>query len=427
MLVGALDAGIRCSWGIGDHENGDWQDRAGAARIRAYAQSCPARALRNFALEAAALLSDDLRAGAEVEFDVVDEEGRAGRRSTATSRASTPSSNRAGSACASSVLPRRLPRARRRRVQLAADERPARRAGRAGAAGHARAPLRGRHELRLPEERFERVYSEVEGTLYRDAVRARLLAPLDGASMDAERVELGGGLSLVRGDLAEAPREAVYPEGGDGEPALLCVLERDVPAGESIPAAEAAERFASVVARCGCGRPGRSASGRRGGGASAAGAGRRCPSGGGAARRRVDGTCPPARSALLRLLRRDRGGRAAANGGVGAGALRDGLRPPPRLRGAPGLPARLRALLDATSDAGEASLALRVAALCAEEGSRRAVQRRVEAALALERFVMGGGPRARRSRSRRASWSPRSRGTCARCCATCSAATSTPT
>ena len=50
----------------------------------------------------------------------------------------------------------------------------------------------------------------------------------------------------------------------------------------------------------------------------------------------------------------------------------------------------LRALLDATSEAGEASLALRVAALCAEEGQRRAVQRRIEAALSLERFLMGG-------------------------------------
>jgi hypothetical protein len=53
----------------------------------------------------------------------------------------------------------------------------------------------------------------------------------------------------------------------------------------------------------------------------------------------------------------------------------------------------LRALLDATSDAGEASLALRVAVLCAEEGRRRLVQRRIESAMALERFVMGGGPR----------------------------------
>ena len=35
-------------------------------------------ALRDFALEAAALLSDDLKAGAEVEFDVVDEGDRRG-------------------------------------------------------------------------------------------------------------------------------------------------------------------------------------------------------------------------------------------------------------------------------------------------------------------------------------------------------------
>ena len=35
-------------------------------------------ALRDFALEAAALLTDDLKAGAEVEFDVVDEGGGRG-------------------------------------------------------------------------------------------------------------------------------------------------------------------------------------------------------------------------------------------------------------------------------------------------------------------------------------------------------------
>jgi hypothetical protein len=50
----------------------------------------------------------------------------------------------------------------------------------------------------------------------------------------------------------------------------------------------------------------------------------------------------------------------------------------------------LRALLDATTAAGQASMALRLAALCAEEGARRDVQHRLEAALALERFVMGG-------------------------------------
>ena len=99
----------------------------------------------------------------------------------------------------------------------------------------------------FPEERFERVYGEVELTLYRDAVRARVIAPLRGAWMHAERVELGDGLSLARGDAMEGPHDRT---------SLLCVLERDVPADDPIPADEAAERFASVVSpRCGCGRP----------------------------------------------------------------------------------------------------------------------------------------------------------------------------
>jgi hypothetical protein len=51
----------------------------------------------------------------------------------------------------------------------------------------------------------------------------------------------------------------------------------------------------------------------------------------------------------------------------------------------------LESLLDARDDSGRATLTLRMAALCAEEGERRAVQRRVELAFALERWVMGGG------------------------------------
>jgi hypothetical protein len=51
----------------------------------------------------------------------------------------------------------------------------------------------------------------------------------------------------------------------------------------------------------------------------------------------------------------------------------------------------LESLLDAADEAGRASLTLRLAALCAEEGERKAVQRRVELAFALERWVMGGG------------------------------------
>ena len=69
--------------------------------------------------------------------------------------------------------------------------------------------------------------------------------------MAAERVYLGGGLSRVRGGLADAPPEAVWPDpmenGVGGEPAVLCVLQRDAPAVAGIPAAQAAERFATVV------------------------------------------------------------------------------------------------------------------------------------------------------------------------------------
>src|SRR5919202_1368277 len=47
----------------------------------------------------------------------------------------------------------------------------------------------------------------------------------------------------------------------------------------------------------------------------------------------------------------------------------------------------LESLLDARDESGRANLTLRLAALCAEEGERRAVQRRAELAFALERWV----------------------------------------
>jgi len=51
----------------------------------------------------------------------------------------------------------------------------------------------------------------------------------------------------------------------------------------------------------------------------------------------------------------------------------------------------LRALLDADDETARATLSRRVAALCAEQSQRRALQRRVELAFALERFLVGGG------------------------------------
>src|SRR4051812_40380954 len=65
----------------------------------------------------------------------------------------------------------------------------------------------------FPEERFDTVYEEVERSLYEDVLQAGIAAPLPGLVMERDRVDIGDGLVLVRGDLAGAPPEAVWPAG----------------------------------------------------------------------------------------------------------------------------------------------------------------------------------------------------------------------
>jgi len=219
-------------------------------------------ALRDFALEAAALLTDDLRDGAEVEFDVIDQAGRRGpalyryQPRTEAFLAERWSRLRELDACARAAAELGSGAA----LWLGVN------GGGANLTGEQAEPaLRAMLErlyedatsFGFPEERFERVYREVEATLYRDAQSARVVAPLRGVAIEAERIELGDGLALVRGETADAPAEAVYPENGDGEPAVLCVLERDVTAEDGITASEAEERFLAVVSALRLWAPGR--------------------------------------------------------------------------------------------------------------------------------------------------------------------------
>jgi hypothetical protein len=360
-------------------------------------------ALRNFALEAAALLTDDLKAGAEVEFDVV-EEGIGAHR--APPGASARRGGGRGPALyryeprTHAFIEERWPRLR----ELPACDPACHQLG-AGASAWLRVNgLRGEQaepalramlerlyedatSFGFPEERFERVYGEVELTLYRDAVRARVIAPLSGAWMDADRVELGDGLSLTRGDALEGPHD---------RSTLLCVLERDVPADDPIPADEAAERFEEVVTAMRLWAPGgvvlgspgwRQADHARwqpvaiGAAVSARGAEWMLRAGDEQAFREfftAIASAQPSASIAWALDRFEMGCAQPTD----AEALTDYL-------------LGLRALLDATTDTGQASFGLRLAALCAEEGARRDLQDRLEAALALERFVMGnsGGVR----------------------------------
>jgi hypothetical protein len=340
-------------------------------------------ALRDFALEAAALLTEELKAGAEVEFDVVDE---GGGRGPALYRYEP----RTGA-----FIEERWPQLR----ELPTAERACRELG-AGASAWLRVNgLRGEQaepalramlerlyedatSFGFPEERFERVYGEVELTLYRDAVRARVIAPVHAAWMDAERVVLGDGLSLMRGDALDGPHDRA---------SLLCVLERDVPADDPIPTDEASERFAEVVRALRLWAPGGVVLGGPGWrqtdharwqpvaiGSAAIGRGPECMLRAGdeqAFREFYSAirTAQPPASVAWALNRFEMGCAQATQ----AEALSDYL-------------LGLRALLDATTDTGHASFGLRLAALCAEEDARRELQERVVAAFALERFVMGG-------------------------------------
>src|SRR5215216_4952095 len=62
----------------------------------------------------------------------------------------------------------------------------------------------------FPEERFERVYGDVERALYEGVLQSAIAAPLPGLVMERDGVEMGDGMALIRGDLSGAPPEAVW-------------------------------------------------------------------------------------------------------------------------------------------------------------------------------------------------------------------------
>jgi hypothetical protein len=77
----------------------------------------------------------------------------------------------------------------------------------------------------LEDARFERAYRELESILYENTVLNTVLAPLAGVRLAGERLELGGAISLVRGDLCDAPPEAVWAPGREErEPSTLVLL-----------------------------------------------------------------------------------------------------------------------------------------------------------------------------------------------------------
>ena len=351
-------------------------------------------ALRNFALEAARLLRDDQTHGAEIHFDLDEGAGSGAvlyhyRPLTAAFIGDRwqrlrllPSKEGAADAlgCGASAY---------LRVN----------GMRGGAAEPAlRAMLERLYEdatdFTFPEERFDRVYAEVERTLFEHSQVATVAVPVHGLALAAERIELGDGVALLRGDRSDAPDEAVWGDPSDGEgrsePNALLTLTREVTPEDPLPVDEARDRFQALLTGLRLLKPGGVAlaavAWRR------TGEGRWQPfelEGTGVARGEpwifVEGEEHELADVVGAVLRSTHAGPVAwalSRFEMGCGrrleseALSDYL-------------LALRALLDGGDRS--AGLALRVAVLCAEESERKRVQRRVELAQALEPFVIGDG------------------------------------
>jgi hypothetical protein len=349
-------------------------------------------ALREFALEAAALLTDELRAGAELEFDVVDQQ---------LSRGPVLYRYRP---LVGEFIQSRWPRLRELPGRAAAAE-----ALGAGAAAYLRvnglpgaqaepalqAMLERLYEdatsFGFPEERFERVYAEVEETLYQDALRTTVVAPIRGLELKAQRVDLGGGLTLAREDAVEAPAELLLAVEPDGLPGALLVLERYVAPDDRSLEEEARRRFERVVTGLRLWSPGAVGLGPLGWRRIGESRWQPLPLAGAPARgepwKLLAGEEAALRGFLEAIDRAPRPGPVAwALARFELGCLRR-----VEVEALSDYILALSALLDAGGETGRASLPLRLAALCAEEGERRALQRRAELALSLERFLMGGG------------------------------------
>jgi hypothetical protein len=169
------------------------------------------------------------------------------------------------------------------------------------------------------------------------------------------------------------------------------VLERDTPADQPIPTSEAADRFAAVVTALRLWAPGGVALGAPGWRQSDHGRWQPVSIGSGMWPRESGWQLAEGEEQAFReFFAAIDGARPDETVAWALERFEMGCERPSEAQALSDYLLALRALLDATSHAGQSSMALRLAALCAEEDARAELQHRLEAALALERFVMGG-------------------------------------
>lgn len=105
-----------------------------------------------------------------------------------------------------------------------------------------------RSEFGFEPAHFEAAYGELEHALYEGHCIATVVAPVLGIALDPDtnELELGEGLSLIRGDaLGDAPPEAVWGE--SDEPNVLALLAIDQERSDRPPVSVARGRFRRIL------------------------------------------------------------------------------------------------------------------------------------------------------------------------------------
>jgi hypothetical protein len=251
----------------------------------------------------------------------------------------------------------------------------------------------------FPEDRFEKVYEEVERALYEGVLQSAIVAPLPGLVMERDRVDIGDGMALVRGDLSGAPSEAVWPNGtseidrGRVVPNVVALIDTELPADAQLPVPEARWRMRRLVTALRLWRAGSVSLPAIGWARADDGPWRQValqpapPARGGAWALGADeeegfrqfaglvAAWEPAGPLAWALARFDMGCERSSDGE----ALSDYM-------------LALRGLLDAVDEAGQPTLPRRLAALCAEAPNRGYLMSRVEAAINLELALIAGVP-----------------------------------
>ncbi len=244
----------------------------------------------------------------------------------------------------------------------------------------------------LEEPRFDRAYRELEAIVYEDTAVNTVVAPLVGVRLAAERWDLGSGMAIVRGDLFDAPPEAVWTAGRDDyEPNALITLMVESSPSEPPPLTSARIGFRKLLTALRLLKAGAATLGAT------------------AWWRTDEGPWQPV---PLGFAGRSRGGRywlednervelvelfellrsRPAQGGALPWALvrfELGCEHPVALEGLSDHLLALRSMLD-DGERSELAIARRLAALCAEVADQRAVRDRAEQAFRLERLVMRG-------------------------------------